>query len=63
MFNLLYFLVPGKVSFEEDSATAVQSDKKLVLKIVRLEGSNGRVVVPWSAVCDDEESPYNVCMN
>ena len=37
-----------------------QTKKKFVLKLRRKDGSNGRIVVPWSVKSENENSPYQV---
>ena len=54
------FLVPGEISFETTDVNINQSEKQLVLKLVRKNGSNGRVVAPWSISPDESNSPYKV---
>ena len=51
--------------FENKEIAVNQSDKKLVVKVVRKDGKNGRVIVPWSTCGCVEDSYYkvNVCFN
>ena len=53
--------VPGEFSFAEESISMKQSDKKLVVKLVREGGSNGRIIVPWNVTTEKDDSPYKVC--
>ena len=46
--------------FENNEFAVNQSDKKLVVKVVRKDGKNGRVIVPWSTCGCEEDSYYKV---
>ena len=55
-------LVPGVISHEKPEASIKQSDKKLVLKLTRESGANGRVIVPWKLCACNDDSPYKVIL-
>ena len=40
-----------------------QTEKKLVLKLLRRSGSNGRIVVPWAIKSDVDGSVYKVILS
>ena len=48
------------MDFDEAIASVKQSDRKLVLELVRRNGSNGRVVVPWHVETEFVDLPYAV---
>ena len=50
----------GTVSFDNSDVTVHQTDKDVIVKLVRRNGENGRVVVPWSVCSCDENSIYKV---
>ena len=51
-------IVPGLITFDEKSQEAVQSKGNALLKIIRLQSCEGRVVVPWKVVPDSPDSVY-----
>ncbi|XP_077973499.1 uncharacterized protein LOC120348632 isoform X2 [Styela clava] len=48
----------GEICFDETITHVRQTEKKIVLTLIRKTGSVGRVVVPWSVKDAPENSPY-----
>ena len=57
---MLISVVPGEISFKDTVIVANQRDKKLVVKVIRKLGLNGRIISPWSVTAADDDSPYKV---
>ena len=50
------------MDFTEANASVNQSDKKLIMNLLRRNGSKGRVVVPWHVETEFVDFPYAVSL-